>query len=343
MRPRRTAIGTAIAVFVMVVVIGSGTVGFATFMSLPHSPSSPGLERSGPLSTWPASWTDACGLPVSGNDTTNVSELPTGVNATLSQVYSDIVNSASFKNVSTGLGWVTTSWGNQEDSGPSGSYTYVVAQFVLLDASGPDGYVQANYNVATGGVTIDYQQGLVSSCPAIISSSSGAELVAGSPSYYAVGQPVKITFFVVDDRVPNMSVESATSCLGNFTILQGFGTTGPVVYDSSEHPGCGGSPLNVTLNPGQSYNQTVSWNQTNDAGTQVPPGTYEVMETDAGSPQNFSSPVGVIYIGTSVSPVNSTILQQQFYYQGDLGNAFVSPGQPVKVVWVLSNNAQQTY
>lgn len=299
MRPRRTAIGTTLATLLAAIVIASGIVGFAMYYrSTPSLSSSSNQERSGPISTYPASWTDACGLPVEGNDTTNVSELPPGVNLTLSQVYSAIVNSTSFRGVSSGLGWVTTSWSQQEDSGPSGSYEYVIAQFVLLNGNHPDGYVQANYNVESAQVTVDYQSGVVSSCPAIISSSSGANLDSGSPGYYAIGEPVNITFFVVDDRVSDMRVTSATSCLGNFTVLQGFGTNGPVVYDSSKHPGCRGSPLSLTLNPGQSYNQTVAWNQTNDAGVQVPPGAYEVMEKDVVSPQNFSSPVGVVYVGT---------------------------------------------
>ena len=347
MRPRRTGIGTTIAVAIAIVVIASGTVAFVMYTSLsPPSLGSP-FERSGPISTYPASWTDVCGFPAQGNTTTNnaiASSFNVGVaNFSLSQVYSKIVNSASFKNVSGGLGWVTTYW-SVGGSGPSGSSENVVGEFVLLNGSLPDGYVQANYNLETGAVTVDYQTGLVSSCPALISSSSGAKLDAGNPAYYAVGEPVRITFFVVDDRETNMSVASATSCLGNFTILQGMGTSGPVVYDSSKHPGCGGSPLSVTLNPGQSHNQTVTWNQTNDSGVQVPPGVYEAMETDVGSyPQGSSSPMGVLYIGTPVSPVNSTILREQFYYQGNLGNGYVSPGQPVRLVWVLSNNGQQTY
>ena len=242
-----------------------------------------------------------------------------------------------------GLGWVTTSWGNQEDSGPSGSDTYVIAQFVLLDKNGPDGYVQANYNVATGGVTVDYQKGLVASCPAMISSSSGATLTEPSPAYYAVGTPVGITFYVVDVTVPNMPVSSPSSCLGGFSVLQGIGTSGQEVYNSTEHGGCSGAPINVHLNPGQSYNQTVTWNQTNDAGLQVPAGAYEVMENAAGSGQSFASPIGVAYIGTPPQLVNSSILQKHFYYEGDLGNSFVSPGHPVKVVWVLSNEGQQVY
>ena len=370
MRSRRPAIARALIALVATVVVVTGVVGFVTYTSgsgpsqtsstqgpgtvttsstqTSSSPSSSsGAERSGPISTYPASWTDVCGLPVHGNDTTNngiASSFTPGVaNFSLSQVYSDIVSSASFENVSIGLGWVTTDWGIQQDSGPGGSYEYAVGQFVLLNASEPDGFVQANYNLETGAVAIDYQRGLMSSCPAMISSSSGATLTEPSPAYYAVGAPVSITFYVVDDSVTDMPVSSSSSCLGSFTILQGIGTSGPAVYNSTEHGGCSGPPVNVQLNPGQSYNQTVTWNQTDDAGSQVPSGAYEVMGSVAGGGQNFSSPIGEVYIGTPPQVVNSSILRTQFYYQGNLGNSFVAPGQPVKVVWVLGNQGQQVY
>jgi hypothetical protein len=284
---------------------------------------------------------------VHGNVTTTngiASNFNPGVaNFSLNEVYSTMVNSASFRNVSKGLGWVTTSWSIYHEGSPSGSYTYVAAQFDFVSADHPVGFAQVNYNLETGVVTVDYEASLISfGCPAMVFSSTGASLVEGSPSYYATGEPVDIVFSVSDYRVNDMSVTSANSCLGNFTILQGIGTTGPVVYDSTKHPGCGRSPLSLTLNPGQSYNQTRTWNQTTDAGAQVPPGAYEVMSTFTGNPGS-GNPVGVVYVGAAVSQVDQAILRTQFYYQGDLGNSLVSPGQSVKVVWVLTNNGQQVY
>jgi hypothetical protein len=284
---------------------------------------------------------------VHGNDTTNnqiaISFNPGVANFSLRQVYSTIVNSPSFENISSDLGWVTRFWGLQQESGPTWTYEYVVGEFVLLSGNKPDGFVQANYNLQTGEVTIDYESGLISSCPAKVSSSLNFFLDKPSPAYYVTGEPVKITYSAVDDVVANMLVSSATSCLGNFTILQGFGTTGPVVYDSTEHEGCSGAPLSVTLGQGQSYNQTRVWNQTDDAGNQVPPGAYEVMGTFAGSPENYSMPVGVVYVGMPLMPVNSSILQQQFTYAGYVSNSYASPGEPIKVVWYLTNNGQQVY
>ena len=347
----------ASAVFVVVVIISGGAVALVALTSSPNSPSGsstpssgaasgPGVERSGPISTFPAAWNNPCGLPAHGNVTTTngiASSFNPGVaNFSLSEVYSRIVNSVAFRNASLGLGWVTTSWSIYHVGGPNGSYAYVAGQFDFVSADHPVGYAQANYNLETGAVTVDYEASLISfGCPAIVSSSSGADLVKGSPSYYAAGEPVKMVFSVSDYRVNDMSVTSTNSCLGNFTILQGVGTTGPVVYDSTKHPGCGGSPLSLTLNPGQSYNQTRTWNQTTDTGAQVPPGAYEVMGTFAGD--SSSNPIGVVYVGAAVAEVDPAILRTQFYYQGNLGNSFVSPGQPVEVVWVLTNNGQQVY
>ena len=130
-------------------------------------------QESGPISTYPASWTDACGVPVHGDLTTNnqipgqiASGFTPGVaNFSLSQVYSKIVHSPSFRMTSVGRGWVTTYWGLQQDSGPGYSYMYVIGEFVLIFANHPAGYVQANYNLQTGEVTVDYSWGLASSCP----------------------------------------------------------------------------------------------------------------------------------------------------------------------------------
>jgi len=350
-----------VATFVIVIIVIGGFVAFTTLSSqpsLPTSTSTPsnagvtstsGAQESGPISTYPAVWNDPCRLPVHGNATTAngiaLGTNPGGGNFSLSQldaIYAKIVNSTAFKSVSEGLGWVTTGWASYEVSGSGGSFVYLAGQFLLLSGNQPRQSVQANYNVETGAVSVE--TGLGTSCPAGAAlSSSGATLDKGSPGYYAAGEPVLITFQVSDYNVTDMSVISSTSCLGNFTILQGIGTTGPEVYNSTEHPGCGGTPLNLTLEPGQSYNQTLRWNQTNDSGVQVQPGVYEVMGNNAADNEGYSSPIGVVYVGLPVSDVNSTVLHQQFYFQTDLRNNYVTLGQPVGVVWVLTNNGQQVY
>jgi hypothetical protein len=82
-------------------------------------------------------------------------------NLSLSQLYSKIVNSPSFRTTSFGRGWVTTAWGLMGTSGANFSYEYVYAQFVLVFLDRPVGYVQADYNLQTGVVTVDYNSGLL--------------------------------------------------------------------------------------------------------------------------------------------------------------------------------------
>lgn len=135
---------------------------------------------SGPISNWPAAWTDVCSrpfflgfsLPAFGDRTTNVqmSAPPGGAlpNSSLDLIYAHIVNSNSFKNASAGFGWVTIFWGLQE-AGPGDSLSeYVIGQFILISGGRPDpaisfGIIQADYNLGTGSVSI--QTGIGASCP----------------------------------------------------------------------------------------------------------------------------------------------------------------------------------
>jgi len=134
----------------------------------------------GPISTWPAAWTDFCnrpflgiGLPVLGDKTTNVQmQAPPGgtlPNDSLDQIYAHIVNSTAFKNASAGFGWVTIFWGLQE-AGPANSLSeYAIGQFILISGGRPDpaisfGIIQADYDLSTGSVSI--QTGIGASCGA---------------------------------------------------------------------------------------------------------------------------------------------------------------------------------
>jgi hypothetical protein len=135
----------------------------------------------GPISTWPAAWTDFCSqpfflgirLPVFGDKTTNVQmQAPAGgalPNESLDQIYARIVNSPAFKNASAGFEWVTIFWGLQE-AGPVNSLSeYAIGQFILISGGRPDpaisfGIIQADYDLSTGSVSI--QTGIGASCGA---------------------------------------------------------------------------------------------------------------------------------------------------------------------------------
>ncbi len=128
-------------------------------------------ERSGPISTWPASWSNFCRIPADnvGNDTTVVNDLNTsyteGINLTLDQLYSVVISSESFQNVTQNQGWVTTDWGTLEITGPTYSDSYIFTHFLLISNGSPDGYLTTYYNVDSGIVTANYSQEIISSCP----------------------------------------------------------------------------------------------------------------------------------------------------------------------------------
>ncbi len=302
--------------------------------------SAPG-QNAGPISTFPAAWTDVCGFPVHGNTTTSndieSSFLPGVAKFSLDQVYSSIVASPSFKQAAAGRGWVTAQWDLFQVSGPNGTSHEVEGLFVLTSAGGPAGFVRAYYDLETGAVTADYESGLFSSCPARAESSYGGSLDRPSPAYYPTGMPITITFSVTDYTVANLSVSSSTSCISGLVVRAGD-TEGAVIYNSTRHPGCSGPPLHLVLNPGQNYTQTLSWDQTDDLGNQVPYGAYEIM---GNSPQNssmsFNDPIGRVYFGTPV-PISQRDFLSEFYFNLDTPQSFYSPGQTVKINEGFTNN-----
>lgn len=301
---RRRGIQSASLVFVctlIAVVVATGL--FASTAPVPSATSSSRIVTSsthaqvldpGPISTFPASWNDVCGYLVSGDETTGGTNFGpdsplTGANLTLSQVYSRIVNSSTFQRLAAGRSWVTLDWGTGAETGSQSGGTFVDAHFLFMTGGipDPDGYAQMQYFVASGNVT-GFAGAPQASCVGGAGSIRyGAQL---STITYAVGRPVEINFTFTNRTNANMTITANTSCLANFTILQGgplgstsgFPTYGPEVYDSAKHPGCTGPPLKVVLNPGQSCSQIVEWNQTDDKGAQVPPGDYWITGMEAG-------------------------------------------------------------
>lgn len=267
----------AVGLFAMSVAVPAAT----SSTSILTSSSDDLLRGSGPVSTFPKSWDDPCGSLVSGNGTTggtNYAGNPLVPNLNLTQVYSTIVSSSAFQKLAAGRSWVTLDWSIAQ-MGPAPPPTVVVGQFLFVSGGVPVpyGFVQMEYYVASGAVAggfIQDQSTCVQGSPGF---SYGIRL---SPGTYAPGQPVGINFTFTNLTNTTMTITGRNSCLGNFTVLQGF--YGPVVYDSAEHPLCTGPPLKVVLSAGKTTSQTVEWNQTDNAGAQVPPGDYFVFGTETG-------------------------------------------------------------
>jgi hypothetical protein len=283
----RHGIQSASLVFVCTLVVGVVAVG------LLETTQGNQVYGPGPYSTFPASWDNPCGFPVQGNKTTvnnlDNSIYPAIANSSLSQIYSKMVDSSAFRALANGSTWVTIEWDRFQESNRTGSYDVVAGGFVFVSGGRPDGYAQVDYYLEGGQVTIGYTGPLISyGCPPRFSAGYSANLVGSdgatlpTPANYSIGQPVEVNFTVEDESIPNMNVTSHTSCLGNFMVLFGSGTNATTIYDSTKHPGCSGTPLRVVLNPNQKYTQIVEWNQTDDAGAQVPPGNYWMAAYVAG-------------------------------------------------------------
>jgi hypothetical protein len=290
----RRGIQSASVVFVCTLIVVVVAIGFfASTAPVPGATPSSTDSRvlgSGPISSFPASWDDYCGYLVSGNETTGGTNFgpdnPLVPKLNLSQVYSRIVSSSAFQRLAAGSSWVTLDW-EMGQEGPAPLQTFVSADFLFISGGipDPDGYAQMTYFVGSGNVT-GFAGPPQASCTQGIGFRYGARLSAIT---YAAGQPIGINFTFTNLTNASMTITASTSCLGNFTVLQGgpLGTSGSptygaVVYDSAKHTGCTGPPLKVVLSPMQSYAQTVEWNQNDDNGAQVPPGDYWITGMEAG-------------------------------------------------------------
>jgi hypothetical protein len=131
-------------------------------------------SRTGPISTFPASWTCHGGARNTTNaineqkrNETTINDLsgivyPDLWNTTyttkvgLTDVYTTITTSPAFTNASQSYGWVTTSWGFDSFLDHD-----IHASFILTNGSMPAGYLNSSYDILNGKVTVEYQSQLV--------------------------------------------------------------------------------------------------------------------------------------------------------------------------------------
>ena len=189
----------------------------------------------------------------------------------------------------------------------------------------------------TATTTTTSTEACISQAPNALCTSTEGTLSGGSPAYFPHSRPVVITFNVTDYTLPNLPVNSSYSCLAGFQVRVN-NTEGPVVYDSSEPKSCVGRPLEVVLQPGQSYIETYSWNQTNNDGSQVPDGVYEIMGKLNGSGYvgSLNDPLGMVYLGTPLA-VSQQQFASHFIVVTDPEESYPS-GTPVRIVEGLLNN-----
>jgi hypothetical protein len=130
-------------------------------------------SRTGPISTFPASWT-CHGGAISTTDAINeqkrnvttINDLsgivyPDLWNTTytkmvsLTDVYIQITNSTVFADASHSYGWVTASWGFDSTDNE------IHASFILTNGSLPAGYLNSSDDILNGKVTVEYQSQFV--------------------------------------------------------------------------------------------------------------------------------------------------------------------------------------
>ena len=124
------------------------------------------FPRSGPISTFPASWICSTvgvknATSVNERKATTINELSgivypylwnTTTRVSLAQVYAKIIDSPAFTNVSSGHGWITAAWWSDD-----AIHHDILGWFVLTNGTSPVRYVTASYDMLNGKVTIDYQ------------------------------------------------------------------------------------------------------------------------------------------------------------------------------------------
>jgi hypothetical protein len=171
----RRAISIPIVIFALVAIIAVAAIALAV-ESTARAPNPGGssvlissgtaaLQRSGPISTYPAAWgvfSSCPGQPKTGNITTfsnlSTNPYPDSWNTTkvvsLGQVYQAIISSPTFMNTASGHGWVVSSWNfipGASTNFPPNSPD-IVAYFIMTNATSPNGYVWAFYDIQTGAV-----------------------------------------------------------------------------------------------------------------------------------------------------------------------------------------------
>jgi hypothetical protein len=134
----------------LIVVVAVGLLALAT----PAPGETEIAHGSGPFSTFPASWVDFCGYSVHGNQTTSIDlEDPQLANSSLSQIYSEVVDSSAFLAFANGSSWVTVGWSDFQLTNGSGIYHVLAGDFVFVSGGRPDRSAQVDYFLESGRVT----------------------------------------------------------------------------------------------------------------------------------------------------------------------------------------------
>jgi hypothetical protein len=129
------------------------------------------FERTGPTSSFPASWLNPCDQSAIGNVTT-MTEL--GLNSSsdfdhinINAFYAQVLNSSGFAYHSVGHGWVVAEWYEIQGSGSNtGDPDQAIAYFILTSDGVPSGYLYAHYDLVSDTVSVTFASIQPASCAA---------------------------------------------------------------------------------------------------------------------------------------------------------------------------------
>jgi hypothetical protein len=151
------------------------------------------------------------------------------------------------------------------------------------------------------------------------------EVLASQPAYSA-GEGVGILARVTNVASSPLTLTFPSSCHAYFTVEN---AGGEVVYDLRRHADCEPIESTVTLQPGQTEPVPLSWDQKDDAGRDLPRGSYVVRAQFNGSPPLPATSTAIVL----QDPAPVIVHTDRMLY---------APGQPVSIVVTIRNVGSTT-
>ncbi len=146
------------------------------------------------------------------------------------------------------------------------------------------------------------------------------EVLASQPAY-SPGEGVGILARVTNVDPSPLTLTFPSSCHAYFTVEN---AAGEVVYDLRRHADCEPIESTVTLQPGQTEPMPLFWDQKDDAGRELPRGSYVVRAQFNGSPPLPATSAAIV-------------LQDPAPVIVDTDRMLYAPGQPVSIVVTIRN------
>jgi hypothetical protein len=155
-----------------------------------------------------------------------------------------------------------------------------------------------------------------------------ASVKANKVGYYP-GEPVVITFTIVNAGAGTADVRFTGSCMVSYSI---FASNGSTIYDSRSHLACTPALSNFSLDPGDSRDFSFSWDQTSDSGLQVQAISLYRVQAFLRSLSPFPGPTAEtsIFVSTAADEPN-------FAFAARTDRAVYDPGNSAEITVTFTN------